>query len=204
MMRRSVLVAMAVLAVLAVLGVWGVAGVGAARAFSDEPASTRTPSPQAASTAIACNADEPGARLLIAGRVVDGADKPIAGAVVIAYNTDAAGLYNPRGVATRDPRIKATVTTDGAGRFQVLTVSPGPYPDSDDPAHVHFDVLAAGYRPTYSTIWFRGDPRITPVTTERVRAYAERNPHDTTTVVDVVQDERGIRLVRHDIVMEAN
>lgn len=179
-------------------------GVLAVAAFQGHSAGERVAPPEPASTAIACNAAEPGERLLISGRVLNDSRQPIVGAMVVAYNTDAAGLYNPRDAGTPAPRIQAGVTTDRDGRFQVLTVFPGAYPDSDDPAHVHFDVLAAGYRKTYSTIWFKGDPRITPAVEERMRESMRRNPDDTTTAVDVVQDGRGVKIVDHQIILGRN
>jgi protocatechuate 3,4-dioxygenase beta subunit len=136
---------------------------------------------------------------LIAGRVVDDAGAAVSGAAVIVYGTDAAGLYNPRNSPTREPRLQATVQTDAEGRFQVLTVMPGAYPDSDDPAHIHLDIKAAGFGVHYSAIWFKGDPRINDVTTARAKDWERRHPNDVTKVEKVVKDERGMKIVQHVI-----
>ena len=159
----------------------------------------RVPPPLAGSTAIACNANEPGERLLIAGRVIDDAGAAVSNAAVIAYGTDASGLYNPRNSPTREPRLQATVHTDAEGRFQVLTVMPGPYPESDDPAHIHFDIKAAGFGVHYSAMWFKGDTRINEVTTARAKDWERRHPNDVTRVEEVVKDERGVKFVEHVI-----
>jgi len=146
----------------AIVGVW------AANGGSEEQ---RSAPPSPASTAIMCHADEPGRRLLMSGVVTDEQGRPIEGASVCVHNADARGLYNPPSSPMRVPRIHATVVTDALGRFQLLTVRPGPYPDGSEPAHVHFDVTAPAYRQKYVTIWTEGDPLITP---ER-RARAERD-----------------------------
>ncbi|HYF16155.1 MAG TPA: hypothetical protein VD971_13900 [Phycisphaerales bacterium] len=175
--------------------VWAVAG------RPDE--ATRTPPPAPSSTAIICNADEPGQRLLIAGRVLARSGGPVAGANVTVYNTDAAGLYNPPNSGTREPRIQGTVKTDGQGRFQVLTVRPGPYPGGDDPAHVHMDITAPAYKRRFHSFWFEGDPLITPARTERARAYERGHPDDVT-VVARPSNANGVLTVEQVIELESD
>jgi hypothetical protein len=164
----------------------------------------RVPPPGPGSTAIMCQADEPGPRLLIAGQVLDGSGHPVAGAQVVAYNADAQGLYNPRNSPTRVPRIRGAVTSDTDGKFQLLTVSPGPYPDASEPAHVHFEVNCPGYRLRYSTIWFAGDPLITLQRQERARRWTADHPQDVTRVETPGRIADGLTLVRHTIVLEEN
>lgn len=127
--------------------------------------------PAAGSTAIACHTDEPGERLLLDIEVVDAAGRPATGVTIVAYNTDAAGLYNPRDSLTSVPRIRATVVSDARGRCQVLTVRPAAYPDASDPAHIHFEALSAPGNTSYRTVWFEGDPLIT----DAKRAWADRD-----------------------------
>ena len=167
-------------------------------------AGVRVPPPEPNSTAIACHEDEPGPRLLISGEVRDENDRPIAGAVVTTYNADAAGLYNPRTSKTRAPRIRAVVQADANGRFQVLTVRPGPYPDADEPAHVHFEASAPGYHIGYSAIWFAGDPLITPAKVVAARKYERSHPRDFTATLAVEKRGDGLQFVRHRIKLEEN
>jgi protocatechuate 3,4-dioxygenase beta subunit len=157
----------------------------------------RTPPPAPGSTAIACNANESGKRLLIEGLVQDPAGRPIQGAIVASYNTDQNGLYNPKGVDTRVPRIQAKVITDADGRFQILTVFPGPYPEAQEPAHVHFDAVAPTYTLNYTTIWFEGDPLITP----QKRAWAES---DAETQIVSTRSIEGLTTVTAKIVLKPN
>ena len=44
----------------------------------------------------------------------------------------------------------------------VRTVKPGSYPNSQAPAHIHFEVRAAGHAPKIFEIVFEGDPFVTP------------------------------------------
>ncbi len=161
------------------------------------PHSGRRPPPLAASTAIACHADEPGKRLLIDGTVTDPSGRPIEGAAVTVYSADAKGLYNPPNSETRVPRIHAKVTTDANGKFQVLTTYPGPYPNGQEPAHVHFDAIAPTYKLSYATIWFEGDPLITA---ER-RAWADR---DAETRIVTPRTLEGLAAAAVTIVLDEN
>ena len=141
--------------------------------------------------------------MLIAGRVADQRGRGIEGAVVIAYNADAHGLYNPPDSPTRVPRIRATVSTDADGRFQVLTVRPAPYPDHSEPAHLHFEIHAAGFRRQYSTLWFDGDPLITDARRNAAEQHFAEHPEDATAIVRT-ESLAGLDLVRHTIELETD
>lgn len=172
-------------------GALGAGALGAA-AFG---AAERVPPPDAGSTAIICHAAEPGRRLLVAGTVVDESGRPVRGATVSAYNTDASGLYNPRDSETREPRISGEVKSDSEGRFQFLTVYPGPYPDIAEPAHVHFGATARRFKQAWATIWIEGDPLITA---ER-KAWEER---DEETRIVPAESIEGLAFARVTIVMK--
>jgi protocatechuate 3,4-dioxygenase, beta subunit len=107
--------------------------------------------------------DEPGERLVIAGRVFapDG-DTPVAGITVYAYHTDATGHYTKTG-AMRPPRLEGWAKTDAEGRFEFHTIRPAAYPGRSIPAHVHFILWGAGYpRQWVDELRFEGDPFVTP------------------------------------------
>jgi protocatechuate 3,4-dioxygenase beta subunit len=87
-------------------------------AASDAPASV-----------MIAGAKEPGERLIVTGRVLDGAE-PIAGASIFVFQTDAAGRYAP----------------DNSN----LSIS--------NAAHVHYVVKAAGYKARLLDLWFEDDP----------------------------------------------
>jgi protocatechuate 3,4-dioxygenase beta subunit len=110
----------------------------------------------APSRIVVAGPDEPGERLVVTGRVIDGT-KLIAGASVYVFHTDVKGFYAP-GVSADDaelnPRLHGALRTDG--RYQYETIRPGSY--SGNAAHVHYIVVAAGYRPRIFDLWFQDDP----------------------------------------------
>lgn len=90
-----------------------------------------------------------GQPMLLTG-VVRGRDRqPVGGVIVYGYQTNAAGLYEPDDRAPsragrRHGRYRGWVRTDGEGRFELRTVRPGGYPNSDIPEHIHLHVLEPG------------------------------------------------------------
>jgi protocatechuate 3,4-dioxygenase beta subunit len=126
----------------------------------DGRAPTRAPA-GAPSEATAIPAGEPGEPLVVEGTVVaaDGST-PVAGASVYAYHTDVGGEYGPGG--SRDPRLRAYLRTDAGGRFRIVTIKPGSYPQGGVAAHIHFHFAppeGGGERVT--EVVFEGDPQIT-------------------------------------------
>lgn len=178
------------------------AWAASARQSADNNQSQRriTP-PTTGSTAIICHADEPGQRLLIVGKVVDRRGRAIDGAAVTVYNTDIDGLYVPQNAGTRSPRLRGSVITDSAGRFQVLTVVPASYPGSREPAHIHLEASAPGYRRMWSDIWFEGDPFITVGKQMEARRRATNNPDEVTRIERVELLAGGLNTVCHTIEM---
>jgi protocatechuate 3,4-dioxygenase beta subunit len=101
---------------------------------------------------------EPGERLVVTGRVMDGAD-PIAGASLFVFQTDAAGRYAPDksgNDAELDPRLRGLIRTDAQGGYRYQTIRPGSY--SGNAAHVHYVVKASGYKARLVDLWFEDDP----------------------------------------------
>ncbi len=106
-------------------------------------------------------AGETGEPMRITGTVRDRDNRPAAGIIVYAYQTDAAGSYPPS--TTRHGRLRGWVKTDAAGRYQFDTIRPGGYPNTTIPQHVHLHVIEPG-RATYyiDEMVFSDDPRLTP------------------------------------------
>jgi len=104
--------------------------------------------------------EEPGERLIVAGRVFgpDGVT-PLAGASVYVYHTDVKGYYSPAN-DNRNPRLRGYLRTDARGRYEFSTIKPGPYPNNRIPAHIHYVVTAAGFSERIFEIVFEGDSNI--------------------------------------------
>jgi len=125
-------------------------------------------------------ADEPGVPLIVVGRVMDREGRPAAAAVVYAYHTSAKGWYSDRAAHVaamegdrKHARLFGYLLTDAQGRFEIHTIRPGGYPDSDLPTHIHVELTPRGAdRPNVITeIVFADDPRLTDAA--RTRAIQE-------------------------------
>ena len=115
----------------------------------------------APSNAVIAGKDEPGARLVVTGRTLDGA-KPVAGVSLYVFHTDAKGLYAADGsslqAAELNPRLHTSLRTDGQGRYRYETIRPGSYGTPLGASHVHYVVKAPGYQPLLLALQFEDDP----------------------------------------------
>ena len=142
-------------------------GMAASQAVHESPAG-------APSSGRLAPAGEPGEPLHVSGVVVGPDNTPIAGASLYVYQTDREGYYGVKPASdNRNPRLKLFLRTDASGAYSFETIKPGSYPESRVPAHIHFEVSAAGRAPKIFEIVFTGDPFITsemrgnPVFSER-------------------------------------
>jgi protocatechuate 3,4-dioxygenase beta subunit len=103
-------------------------------AQAEDPCATAT------AKAVLSKKGEPGDPLRVRGVVYrpDGTT-PAAGVILYAYQTDWKGRYIHI-PTSRTPRIKGWMRTDAQGRFEFLTIRPGPYPDRTEAAHIHFQL----------------------------------------------------------------
>jgi protocatechuate 3,4-dioxygenase beta subunit len=138
---------------------------------------------------------EPGDPLVIHGRVVDPRGAAVANAVVFAYHTDRAGLYDRPGTPPHSWRLRGWVKTDARGRFEFQTIRPGSYPQGNNPAHVHFTIVTeAGARYWGSELQFEDDPLITA---ERRRASAGQGESGPVRPIRRVDDVQHVDVVMH-------
>jgi hypothetical protein len=121
-------------------------------------------------------ATEPGTPLRVRGTVRDAAGRPLAGALVYAYHTSAKGWYSDKAAhitgGAGDPghaRLFVYLKTDAEGRYDLSTIRPAGYPESDLPAHIHVHITpeGAGASSWVTEILFDDDPRLTPEARER-------------------------------------
>jgi protocatechuate 3,4-dioxygenase beta subunit len=111
--------------------------------------------------------DEPGTRLTVTGLVRGKDGRPIAGAELHVYQTDATGRYT-REKPMDEPhaRLSGRLRTGSDGRFVLHTIRPGGYPQAlllggrmrKIPAHVHIDVTAPGRSEQRFQMVFADDP----------------------------------------------
>jgi protocatechuate 3,4-dioxygenase beta subunit len=143
---------------------------------------------------------EPDARLTVSGRVVGLDDRPIAGASLYVYHTDANGEYVPgaNGGGSDRPRLFAYLRSDGEGRYSFSTIRPGSYPNSRNPGHIHFEVVASGHDTRVYEIVFENDPFIS----DSFRAQA-REPFGGVVIVAPSTAAGGALAVSHDVRLKA-
>ena len=112
-----------------------------------------------------------GERIVVHGRVLDEDDRGVPNVLIEVWQANAGGRYRHKKdgyLAPLDPNFGGCgrVITDADGRYQFLTVRPGPYPWPNGPndwrpAHIHFSVFGSGFGQRLITqMYFEGDPLI--------------------------------------------
>ena len=116
------------------------------------------------------HAGEPvGERMVVTGRVLDAAGRPVAGQLVEIWQANAAGRYihvNDGHSAPLDPSFTGAgrCVTDAEGRYRFQTIKPGAYPwrnhpNAWRPAHIHFSLFGPSFLTRLVTqMYFPGDP----------------------------------------------
>lgn len=113
--------------------------------------------------------DALGQRIIVAGRVTDEADRPVANTMIELWQANAAGRYHhdrDAHDAPLDPHFRgaARVFTDGGGRYRITSIQPGAYPwrnhaNAWRPRHIHFSLFGASWGARLVTqMYFPGDP----------------------------------------------
>jgi protocatechuate 3,4-dioxygenase alpha subunit len=117
--------------------------------------------------AIPLSAAARGERIVVEGRLLDGAGQPIADAMIEAWQADASGRYahpeDPRS-ADADPGAWGyrRVATDNDGRFHIETVKPGAVGDGAhspyrQAPHIVVGIYGGGILYRYVTRMYFGD-----------------------------------------------
>jgi len=109
----------------------------------------------------------PGKKIKVIGAVKDTAGKPVVNALVYLYHTDSRGWYavnsphvNMNEGDMRHARLFGYVRTNIYGKFELHTIKPSGYPQSDLPAHIHVHVTAEGYSNFVNEFLFDDDERL--------------------------------------------
>lgn len=152
-------------------------------------------------TMTIADASEPGERLRITGTVYQRDGKtPAASILVFAYHTNAAGEYplrgNEKGSAKRQGYLRGWLRTDASGRYELLTIRPGVYPNGREPAHIHLTISQPGHDEYWiDEILFDGDALLTE------RILARQKQRGGNGIVRLERDGNGTWQGVRDIVL---
>jgi protocatechuate 3,4-dioxygenase beta subunit len=130
--------------------------------------------------------DLEGNTLFLSGNVLDLEGHPIPNALIEVWQSNAQGLYDIQDPAQPPGNFRGCFRTGSDGHYRFETVVPTAYHvPSNGPsgrvlqllgrhpwraAHIHFKVLAAGYRPLTTQIFMEGDPYLDSDTTFSVKS----------------------------------
>jgi protocatechuate 3,4-dioxygenase beta subunit len=110
-----------------------------------------------------------GQRIIVSGRVLDEAGRPVPDTLIEVWQANAAGRYAHKVDQWRaplDPHFTGAgrTLTDAEGRYRFVTVHPGAYPWGNHPnawrpAHIHFSLFGQAFLTRLVTqMYFPGDP----------------------------------------------
>jgi protocatechuate 3,4-dioxygenase beta subunit len=152
---------------------------------------------------------EPGQRLRVRGTVTDATTgAPLPGAVLDLWHSNNAGDYSNEDASLDPFNLRGRQRTDGAGRYEIETVTPVPYEVKNDgpvgrllralgrhawrPAHIHYRVSADGHRTLTTMVYFADDPYLESDTINGVKGSLVIRPEP---------DENGRATARFDIAL---
>ncbi|MGQ4615413.1 protocatechuate 3,4-dioxygenase subunit beta [Nocardia sp. R7R-8] len=116
------------------------------------------------------HAGEPlGQRIVVTGRITDGAGRPVRRQLVEIWQANASGRYRhqrDQHPAPLDPNFTGAgrCLTDDDGHYRFQTIKPGPYPwrnhhNAWRPAHIHFSLFGTDFTQRLVTqMYFPDDP----------------------------------------------
>jgi hydroxyquinol 1,2-dioxygenase len=117
-----------------------------------------------------------GEEVILFGQILDASGRPVAGAEIDIWQTNARGLYDLQAADAAVMDLRGRYRTDGEGRFHMRTVNPIGYSIPMDgpvgplvkrqgrhgmrPAHIHILVAAPGFRDLVTALYLSDDPNI--------------------------------------------
>jgi catechol 1,2-dioxygenase len=121
--------------------------------------------------------NEKGERLVLSGHIRSTDGRPLGGAVLDMWQSDADGFYSGFGLDGPADTLRGRVIADAEGHFDVHTILPAPYEipkagptgrliaaagwSAYRPAHLHAIVSAEGHQPLTTQLFFEGGAYLT-------------------------------------------
>ena len=115
------------------------------------------------------NGEPIGERIIVTGRIIDEAGRPVPGALLEIWQANAAGRYiqpTDQHDAPLDPNFLGTgrCRSDATGHYSFRTIKPGAYPWQNHPNawrpnHIHLSLFGSDFGSRLVTqMYFQGDP----------------------------------------------
>ncbi|MQA82832.1 MAG: catechol 1,2-dioxygenase [Streptosporangiales bacterium] len=143
--------------------------------------------------ALPMREDEKGDPLVFTGTVRDTNGIPLPAATLDIWHADADGYYSGFAPGIPDGNLRAVVTADAEGRFEIHTVRPAPYEIPKDgptgaliaaagwhawrPAHLHLLVTVPGHQRLTTQLYFSGGEWLDSDVAEAVKPELVLDPH---------------------------
>jgi protocatechuate 3,4-dioxygenase beta subunit len=129
------------------------AGVNSQQAFIATPSNTLGPyykrgAPQREKL---IGENDPGAPLVVAGRVINTEGKPVPDATIEVFHADHHGNYDMEGF-----RYRGEIPTGATGEYRFETIIPGHY--GGRAKHIHYMISAPGHHRLVTQLYFENDP----------------------------------------------
>jgi protocatechuate 3,4-dioxygenase, beta subunit len=146
---------------------------------------------------------EPGDPLIIRGVIYKSDRKtPASDVILYVYQTDNKGLYSKgknQTQAVRHGHIRGWVKTNAKGEYEIKTIRPASYPNSNNPQHIHPIIC----EPTKGYYWideyqFEDDPLLTTA------ARAQVSNRGGSGIIKLTKDKDGVWQGRRDITLGLN
>ncbi len=144
----------------------------------------------------------PGEKIIISGTIYQPDGKtPWPDVIMYAYHTDSKGLYSKSGRESGAQKwhgqFHGWCKTDSAGRYEIHSIRPAPYPDNTLPAHIHAAIKVSEDQMTWITDFvFHDDPLVND------RYLAALNYPGGTGVLTLTKNKEEILVGKRDIVLE--
>jgi protocatechuate 3,4-dioxygenase beta subunit len=144
-----------------------------------------------------------GQRLIVQGIVYRKDKRTVAPNVIVyIYHTDSKGYYSPSAGQVNGKRhghLRGWIKTGSDGKYIFYTTMPAPYPERNDPAHIHPIIKEPGIKEYYIDEYrFDNDPLLTPA----LRSKAENRGGNG--IVKLSKNTAGIFLCKRDIILGQN
>lgn len=147
--------------------------------------------------------DEPGEPLSIRGIIFKKDGKtPATDVILYVYQTDSKGLYTKgknQTQAVRHGHIRGWISSNSKGEYEIKTIRPASYPNSNSPQHIHPII----YEPAKGYYWideymFEDDPLLTTNVKSKV------SNRGGSGIIKLTKDRDGVWQGKRDIILGLN